>query len=344
MCVDIHKPTDLDALNSMAMNSANLYLHLRQINVAIAKKSPEYEHLVAEAMPQYLMHQKTVLLDYVGGDAELWVGSHNWTGRALRGPNIESSVVINLKQEADIYTEAVSNLEYVRGICQPMDVNKLSLYKALQGDSDPFEKINVLRLTKHDSDDLKGQLIYVLGTDERQLSPRLRSLNGNFVVEVTDQSTRNTVLYEAEVRQTGYLPGAATPAPAPVLTTPARWALKIGSTYPTLRSAEIPPARVLETSAYWVSIQLQDEIPGVLYERTRRQSPWMNTEDDPLIDRMNDDSLIEQNAVFSRSMIPIQIPDETWQQSSMNVSLLEDRLISDNMPLIERKIIQRDEE
>jgi len=344
MCVDIHRPTNLDVLHSMSVNSANLFLHLRQINIALAKKSPEYAHLVADGMPKHLMHQKTVLLDYQGGEAELWVGSHNWTGRALKGPNVESSVVINLKQESDVYREAVSNLERVRDICKPMDVNKLAWYKALQGGDDPFEMITALRLTKYDDMDLRGQLIYLVGTNERQLSQRLRSLNRDFLVEVTDQPSRKTVLYDAEVRQTNHLPMSATPAPAPILTTPARWAEKIGSTYPTLQAAGLPPARILNNSAYWVSIQLRDQVPGELYEMDRRPSPWMNAENDPLNDWMRDDSLADDQVGFSGSAIPIQIPNETWQESSPALYSLEDKLASTKMPLIERKMIQRPEQ
>ena len=164
------------------------------------------------------------------------------------------------------------------------------------------------------------------------------------MVEVTDQPSGKTVLYDAEVRQTNHLPRSATPAPAPILTTRARWAEKIGSTYPTLQAAGLPPARILNNSAYWVSIQLRDQVPGVLYEMDRRPSPWMNAENDPLNDWMRDDSLGEDQVEVSGSAIPIQIPNETWQESSPALYSLEDKLVSTIMPLIERKMIQRPEQ
>ena len=120
LCVDIHHPTNLEALARMTSSGANVYLHLEKL-----VKSKRNPHLFPYGMPPYLLHQKMLLFDYRGADAELWVGSHNWTSRAIHGPNIEASMVVTLKKTSRLYSEANSNLEAVRGFCEPMDPNLL---------------------------------------------------------------------------------------------------------------------------------------------------------------------------------------------------------------------------
>ena len=50
--------------------------------------------------------------------AELWVGSHNWTRRALIGLNIESSLLVRLTDTSSLLRDSLDYLEEVKSICK----------------------------------------------------------------------------------------------------------------------------------------------------------------------------------------------------------------------------------
>ena len=61
--------------------------------------------------PAYLMHAR-MLLRFWSKDrtAELWVGSHNRTNRAVYGLNIEASLVAKLRDSSQLFIEALNCL------------------------------------------------------------------------------------------------------------------------------------------------------------------------------------------------------------------------------------------
>ena len=160
LCVDIHPPTNLDVMASMSKGAANIFLHLVRIQPST---KPDLRHLTEKGMPKHLLHQKMLLFDYPGKDAELWVGSHNWTQRALVGPNVESSIVISLEQDSTLYIEALRNLEYARDVlCTKMDPSKLEDYKAWQRGEILGDMASVAYIEGLDVDAMEGQVIRLL--------------------------------------------------------------------------------------------------------------------------------------------------------------------------------------
>ena len=84
-------------------------------------------------VPPHLLHPKVLLFNANDGGAELWVGSHNWTARALTGVNIEGSLVIRLQRDAELYVRVAEFLDDVRHRCQAFDAAATDYYKWLQG-------------------------------------------------------------------------------------------------------------------------------------------------------------------------------------------------------------------
>jgi hypothetical protein len=62
------------------------------------------------------------LFDYPEEPDELWVGSHNWTARALTGVNIEASLRVRLTSDSKLYADAANFLTEIRAHCVPFDV------------------------------------------------------------------------------------------------------------------------------------------------------------------------------------------------------------------------------
>jgi phosphatidylserine/phosphatidylglycerophosphate/cardiolipin synthase-like enzyme len=81
--------------------------------------------------PPALLHAKMLLFSGADGTAELWVGSHNWTKRALLGLNVEASLVVRLKDSSPLFTAASNYLAHMKAIAEPFDLAKVDIYKAL---------------------------------------------------------------------------------------------------------------------------------------------------------------------------------------------------------------------
>ena len=127
LCVDVHLPTDIDVLASMVSAGANVFLYLKN-------PSPQPGDWKLE-MPPHLLHTKLLIFDYKSDPSELWVGSHNWTARALTGVNIEASLRVELNKESALYMDAKSYLNDILSKCVPFDLKAIEYYKWLQGAS-----------------------------------------------------------------------------------------------------------------------------------------------------------------------------------------------------------------
>jgi phosphatidylserine/phosphatidylglycerophosphate/cardiolipin synthase-like enzyme len=149
LCVDIHYPTDVDQLDPLAKDGANIWLHLRELG--------SRTEIQNKGIPEHLMHAKLLLFDMLDGKAELWSGSHNWTQRALVGPNLEASVVLTIQQNSSIYRQARAALDSIRSYCSPYSSELRGYYKLLQGAS-VEGVVRVISLQGYDVANLRGCL------------------------------------------------------------------------------------------------------------------------------------------------------------------------------------------
>ena len=101
-----------------------MFLHLRKIE-------GDTENGV-KGMPENLLHTKLLLFDMPDGKGELWIGSHNWTKRAILNLNIEASIVIELSQQSVLYNHAKTMLENIKSLSTRFDPNDLEYYIWLQ--------------------------------------------------------------------------------------------------------------------------------------------------------------------------------------------------------------------
>jgi hypothetical protein len=72
LCVDLHPPTDVDALAALVTMSARVFLYYENIPTYADDGRPE---------PPCLVNTKMLLFQNKDRTGELWVGSHNWTNR-----------------------------------------------------------------------------------------------------------------------------------------------------------------------------------------------------------------------------------------------------------------------
>lgn len=128
VCVDLHLPTDVDALAELTARAAQVRVHHESIRTYTAHGRKE---------PPQLLHSKMLLFWSSDHMAELWVGSHNWTNRALLGLNVEASLVITTQDSSPLYMAAARYLARMKKISTPFDVSKVEFYKQVQHRTGP---------------------------------------------------------------------------------------------------------------------------------------------------------------------------------------------------------------
>ena len=111
LCVDLHRPTDIAALAAPVRNQADVRLYCEDIPTYGADEGKE---------PPYLLHTKMLSFWSRNSPAELWVGSHNWTNRAIFGLNVESSLVVELR-DSSLFCEAAEYLQKIKGSARCRD-------------------------------------------------------------------------------------------------------------------------------------------------------------------------------------------------------------------------------
>ena len=123
LCVDLHPPTEIDALADLVRKGAHIYLYCEDI--------PTFSE-TGRKEPAYLLHTKLLFFWSSDRSVELWVGSHNWTNRALAGLNIEASIMLRGRDSATVCSDAAQYLEKIRQFSQPFDLSKIEFYKQAQ--------------------------------------------------------------------------------------------------------------------------------------------------------------------------------------------------------------------
>ncbi|MET4104750.1 hypothetical protein [Hymenobacter sp. UYP22] len=201
-CVDIKDTTKVDALCAFHQEGAsNFYLYLRDVS---EKQDGQLR------LRHNLMHPKMLVLDMPNGQAEVWVGSHNFTQRAQLGDNFEASTVTSCAQNSDFYWHCRTYLEHIRKECHKLDPNLRAAYKALQR---PYQTSNtdnlyqILPLVGYNVLALPGQTLLLLGDDAQELrrfsgaTPRQQ----RFLVRAGDLQTGQQHLLHAHVQSSGLI-------------------------------------------------------------------------------------------------------------------------------------------
>ena len=210
------------------------------------KANPQKGELKTQ-MPPHLMHAKTLLFDLDENYAELWIGSHNWTARALTGLNIEVSIVISMNTASDLYRVAQDLLNYIRDSDSsvPFDPNLVDYYKWLQGQK--IEEVDwIVDLFSYNADRLTGEritLFMILDKDYQSL----KKVDKDIKLFVEDRSSGRIFLYDARIRDTGYVERSGLDYGDRL------YAFHSGSVKPMIEGPAAPPTTGVKKSKYWAT-------------------------------------------------------------------------------------------
>lgn len=281
VCVDLHLPTDIDALAALAAQGARVRVYHEDIRTYGANGRKE---------PPHLLHSKMLLLWSADRTAELWVGSHNWTNRGLLGLNVEASLVVRLRDSAPLFRGATAYLAEIKKISAPFDASQLDLYREVQRRSAPAT-CPVIELEAENAGGLAGATVTIFGTDTTELAPldAMRAVH----VALFDRAADAEYVYPALILHAGLL--AASDAAAGGLSfSPRRYAVRRGRC-----AASIGPERpieqaLLDAAQYFVTLRLGDLDRDVTMDVAPQPGVMMRTipsEESPLLARLDADAL-----------------------------------------------------
>lgn len=278
LCVDLHRPTDIDALADLVRNHADVHLYCEDISTYGADGSKE---------PPYLLHTKMLLFWSKSSPAELWVGSHNWTNRAIFGLNIESSLVVELRDSSRLFCDAAEYLQKIKGICKEFDLSKIEFYKELQKSTEE-RTVPVIGVEAVAAKDLAGLEISIFGTDDRDLK-ELGTVRRKVYLSATEtENSEREYVYPAKITQVGEL-NSSNPSAGRISFSPRRHAFRAGRRFPALLPKGVVTPTVLASAKYYVTLELSEPDAGVSFEYPRsRTAAWetMDDEQSPLIRRL----------------------------------------------------------
>jgi hypothetical protein len=333
-CVDLHLPTDVDKLNEFVRLGANqLYLQCHEVR----QRGERHLH-------RHLLHTKLLLFDLPRGQAEVWVGSYNFTKQALLGANREASMVLATPQGSALYQQVRAYLEAIRSDvhCHRFDPDRLDDYKKLQGlpDDEPEPECFVLPVAWHSDRmaTLTRQTLLLLGhnADERRLLAQADATNAPVVLRAYDLSTGLTTHYGVVIQNQGAI-DRVVPSSYDLAFGQRHLAVRPPDTLPYVAPQEnpLPPAELREFG-FWASLLVLDQLPVALRLLPREradqatwQRDWVATQE--LRDQLHPTDEDGRQLVFAydtrpsvpaplREAIP-ELSAEQWLSWAMETSV-----------------------
>lgn len=280
-CVDLHPPTEVEALASLARQGGRVHVYYEDIPTYTDQGRKE---------PPCLLHAKMLLFWANDGTAELWVGSHNWTKRAILGLNVEASLVVRLKDSSPLFAAASDYLARMKAISEPFDVAKVDFYKQVQRKL--VQRLSpVMELQAEDGASASDTTITVFGTDVEDLR-RLGTVRREIHVALIDATSSAQCLYPATILHSGML-AASDAAAGGISFTPRRMAYRQGQHLAALQPAGPVDQAVLNTAEYFVTVRLGALDSSLVMERPTPRAAMMAEVDDevsPLLQRLDADA------------------------------------------------------
>lgn len=130
-CIDISLPTNVSNVCEIAAQTDTLYFYTRSFSKV--NSQGQTPHMV-----NHLLHSKILLFDLPNEQASIWIGSHNWTDRALSGINIETSLEILVNRNDKIYKEVKQLLADIKNQCHKVNPQLEKVYKNIQKQEDTW--------------------------------------------------------------------------------------------------------------------------------------------------------------------------------------------------------------
>jgi len=199
-CVDLSYPTKVSEICDLSRHGANTYFYLRKIE----KDNSSPDRGVELHLGGHLLHSKVFLFDLPDGKASIWIGSHNWTDRALSGINIETSIEIKTAKDGPVYKQIESLLRSIKNKCHKVNSDLEEIYKNIQRRENTLFYLHSA-ISNLQEALLMGQLFHLLGVDRNRLNDFYT--DRKFVLFLSEKiDDKSGYICEAQVSKSGLLP------------------------------------------------------------------------------------------------------------------------------------------
>ncbi len=252
-CADIHLPTNIDNIFEYTkLGVTEIYLH-------------KYRQGKDHTLNTNLLHSKVLLFDLGNENAEIWIGSHNFTDYAISGKNLEASVAIQCKKTDDIYKDTNAYLEKIKkDFCLIFDPTKVAFYKQLQyiKATQITENIalkDVVTLVGYNMDNLdKEQIIQLLSLSDKDYS-KYKVIGEEIYLHTYDIGTNKEHLYKCKIEQSGNFNDEIDKLKID-FTNPRRFAYTGIGTLALLKKERKITKVDTEVASYFVNLQIKEEM------------------------------------------------------------------------------------
>lgn len=328
LCVDLHPPTDVDALASLVRQGSHVRLYCEDISTYTDDGRKE---------PPYLLHTKMLLFWSNDRTAELWIGSHNWTNRAILGLNVEASVVLRLRDSASLFCASANYLEKIKAISDDFDLSKVDFYKQLQRNMSE-KTVPVIELEAKDAASLSDSTIGLFGTDDSDLK-ELGTVQRDVYISIFDADSGKEFLYPSTILQSGLLV-ASNPSAGGISFSRRRHAYRLGRRFPVLLPEGEVGDDILRTAVYFVTLSLRHLDSSVVADYVpSKTAAWDVVGDQlsPLLRRLDTDA---RKILFRGREPRLRHPVRLDANESVALTLAEKRMLPEKT-LVTRRVLRR---
>jgi hypothetical protein len=319
LCVDIQRPTNIEALRDLRECGGNVLLHLWRASGATELPG-------TLGLPKNLLHSKIMLFDLPGGRATAWIGSHNGTNRAVAGINIETSVLVHLNRESALYKQMYQHLHNIRSRCGILDTSLVDYYRWLQGEQVDRK---IIELGDEEGTIRTGEQFALFLTNQKDTN-QLKTVGDNVLLSFTD-SCNNERFFEGVIGQTGKL------STFPSLGFPVRrYAWRHERSIPNLESCESVPESVVHRSIYFATLEVGPELSkqAAVYASARKR--WKTSQKLPL--QVEEPEAVQALTTYPERLVRLEQPvgKDAFRQLIRNANM---RRQDNNRDLVTRVMI-----
>lgn len=350
-CVDLHLPTSVEMLACLHQRlraydpaGKHLFLHLRHVDGQTEVRSGN------DRMPQHLLHTKSLLFDFEDGTAEVWVGSHNWTRRALVGLNVEASLVIRVCQTSKLYQQSRRMLEHIRRLCQPFEPSNAHYYRWLQGLE---QTVPILELEGPEAGKLAEQELKLFGTDRGDFK-QLHTVGHQIYLRVHDTRTKKAYLYKAAIVTSSDSATDIERLADGLYTERQRYVVRQGQHLPHLELPPSTPDERPDDAAYCATIAVHERLEkGYRVIDPPSKDRWISTDRDPLLDALRSfrhpilASVSSEYGTAVREVldkVTVRLPAIASPRRAARVTPSPVRAVEDGQDLFTRKLLEAPEQ
>lgn len=284
-CIDLHSPTNIDYLANFKRSGSNIFLH----NYEIKQNSENYE-LKDKKKVSYLLHSKIILFEMPDNNVEIWLGSHNFTQRAILGVNIESSFIFKSKKDSKIYKDVLDYLTFIKDNCIVFDVNDVDFYKKLQGQQEEDSAKWVLELVGKNVDNLvEEKTIQLLGVGNNDIGD---TLGKEIIIQVLDVDNGKEYIYEAKIIQAGEI-DPQNPKSLEIEFSARRYAVRGLDRIPYLKQEKEIDSTILREHKYFIILEVTKIVIGhkIYIKPQKSRAIWSDIASSPHLERMNQEDV-----------------------------------------------------